>query len=177
MNNSMFQCFLIFAAIMIAPSAIFSKVGMAENEQNRYPSAREIPGLTIEDKFPDGCVDCHINMPERKQDERISTLMSGWTIKIDEKLLNKVRKVFPNTELKGVHPLAAESLEDIPSACIACHRSTSDTAPPFAELLHVIHLTGLNENHFLTIFQGECTHCHKLNAETGAWTMPSGPEK
>jgi len=40
--------------------------------------ARNIPGLTAEDKFPNGCVDCHIKMPDINQDERISTLMSKW---------------------------------------------------------------------------------------------------
>jgi len=29
----------------------------------------------------------------------------------------------------------------------------------------------------MTLFQGECTHCHKLDAMTGKWSMPSGPEK
>ncbi len=27
---------------------------------------------------------------------------------------------------------------------------------------HVIHLAGGNENRFLTLFQGGCTHCHEF---------------
>jgi hypothetical protein len=44
-------------------------------------------------------------------------------------------------------------------------------------MMHVIHLTGGEENHFLTAYQGECTSCHKLNTTTGQWTTPSAPEK
>ena len=116
-------------------------------------------------------------MPDIKQDERLSTLMSVWAKNVDDKLLKKVQSVAPNIVFKGMHPSAAESLKDIPSACIDCHKSTPDMAPPFAALVHVIHLTNGEENHFLTIFQGECTYCHKLNVETGRWTIPSGPEK
>jgi len=177
MKKSMLQYFLVLAAIITVPLTFFSNVGIAENNQKQLPPARKVPGLTIEDKFPNGCVDCHINMPDINQDERISTLMSNWTEKVEEELLKKAQSVASSIELKGVHPLATKSLEDIPSACITCHNSASNMAPSFAALLHVIHLTGGEENHFLTIFQGECTYCHKMNAATGVWTTPSGPEK
>lgn len=42
------------------------------------PPPRQIPGVNAEDRFPDGCVSCHINMPDRKMDTRISTLMTQW---------------------------------------------------------------------------------------------------
>jgi hypothetical protein len=29
----------------------------------------------------------------------------------------------------------------------------------------------------MTIFKGECTHCHKFKPDTGNWFMPSGGEK
>jgi hypothetical protein len=60
---------------------------------------------------------------------------------------------------------------------MSCHGKGSKTAPAFSTMLHVIHLTGGEESHYLTIFQGECTPCHKMDAATGAWTMPSGPER
>ena len=44
-------------------------------------------------------------------------------------------------------------------------------------MIHEIHLTGGDTNHFLTMFQGECTLCHKLDAKSGAWAIPSGPER
>ena len=178
MKESMLRFLLVLAVLIAVPLALFPNVGRAENDQKQLPPARKIPGLTIEDKFPNGCADCHINMPDIKQDERISTLMSKWNKNVETKLLKKAQAVAPaNVTLKGIHPPASESLKNVPAACITCHSKTSRTAPPFAALLHTIHLTGGDDNHFLTIFQGECTHCHKMNDVTGAWTMPSGPEK
>jgi hypothetical protein len=42
--------------------------------------------------------------------------------------------------------------------------------------MHNVHLTGA-QNEFLVLYQGQCTHCHKLDLKTGAWRMPSGAEK
>lgn len=146
--------------------------------QMKIPPARNIPGLTAEDKFPNGCVDCHIKMPDINQDERISTLMSKWNKKVEPELLKKAHAVAPaGVTLKGVHPLATDSLKNIPASCLPCHSKASKTAPPFASLMHITHLTGGGENHFLTIFQGECTHCHRMAPETAIWSIPSGPEK
>jgi cytochrome c553 len=178
MKESMLRCFLVLAVLIALPLALFPNVGMAENDQKQFPPVRKIPGLTIEDKFPNGCVDCHINMPDVKQDERISTLMSKWNKNVETKLLKKAQAVAQaGVALKGIHPPAPESLKDIPAACITCHSKKTGTAPPLAALLHVIHLTGGDDNHFLTIFQGECTYCHKMNVATGVWMVPNGPEK
>jgi cytochrome c553 len=178
MKESMRLYFLVLVILIEVPLALFPNVGMADNNQKQLPPARKIPGLTIEDKFPNGCVDCHINMPNIKQDERMSTLMSKWNKNVGTKLLKKAQAVAgPGVALKGVHPPASESLKNIPAACITCHDKENGMAPPLAALLHVIHFTGGDDNHFLTIFQGECTYCHKMNVVTGAWTVPSGPEK
>ena len=157
--------------------ALFAGVATA-NEPLKLPPAREIPGLTTADHFPGGCVDCHINMPERNQDERISTLMARWSKDAGPKLLKHAQAAAPTgLKLKGSHPNVPGSLKNIPAACMGCHGRTSKTAPPFVAMLHSIHLTGGGESHYLTIFQGECTSCHKMDAKTGAWSMPSGPEK
>ena len=50
-------------------------------------------------------------------------------------------------------------------------------APPFARLMHAIHLVGAQDSHYMTFYQGECTHRHKLDQKSGAWSLPSGPEK
>jgi cytochrome c553 len=170
---------LLVSVVLIAVLLIFyPNAGMAGDDQMKLPPVRKIPGLTAEDKFPNGCIDCHINMPDIKQDERISTLMSKWNMNIETKLLEKAQAVTPaGVTLKGIHPPSSESLKNIPAACATCHGEKSNTAPPFAELLHSIHLTGGEDNHFLSIFQGECTYCHKLNVTTGIWTVPSRPEK
>jgi hypothetical protein len=42
--------------------------------------------------------------------------------------------------------------------------------------MHTVHLTGA-KNEFVASYKSDCTACHKLNATTGEWTLPSGPEK
>jgi len=34
-----------------------------------------------------------------------------------------------------------------------------------------------DSNSFLTVLQGGCTPCHELDAKSGVWAVPSGPEK
>ena len=132
------------------------------------PKVRAIPGVTAEDRFPGGCVDCHVKMPE--MDVRISTLMKQWSEKVPAPLLAKAEAAAPTgAKLQGKHPLVPQSLGDIPAGCLKCHGKNATKAPPFARLLHAIHLTGGEQNHFLTLFQGECTYCHKLDVATGAW--------
>ena len=79
--------------------------------------------------------------------------------------------------IDGRHPRAGDSLADIPNACLECHGRDAEEAPPFARLLHAIHLTGGAESVFMTVYQGECTHCHKLDPASGAWSLASGPER
>jgi len=140
---------------------------------------RDIPGITTADQFPGACVDCHVNMPDRKMDVRIGTLMKQWYEKVDPKIVKRVQTTMPGGRaLKGRHPvLPADGLRDIPASCRSCHRSASREAPPLGPMLHVLHLTGGAENHYIKLFGGACTYCHKFDAGTGQWKLPSGPEK
>lgn len=178
MKKRALRCVLFF---MISVSVLLSLPLNAHTEEGgpkKLPPARKIPGLTADDKFPLGCVDCHINMPDINQDERISTIMSRWDKNMEPALINKAQAAAPDgVTLKGVHPKVPSAIKNIPGSCKTCHSNTSKTAPPIAPLLHSIHLTGGEDNHFLTIFQGECTHCHKMNSKTGYWSIPSWPEK
>ena len=141
------------------------------------PPARKIPGINAEDPFPKACVSCHINMPEQKLDTRFSTLLKGWAEKVEPGLLEKAQGAAPaGVTLQGKHPAATSALKEIPAGCVKCHGETSKKAPPFTRMIHRIHLTGGDSNHFMTLFQGECTHCHKLDPNTGAWSVPSAPE-
>ena len=155
----------------------------AEPQENKdapppLPPPREIPGITASDAYPRSCVDCHVVYPELKRDERLSTLMKTWTEAVDPKLLAAAQVAMPaGVKLKGRHPAAPGALKNPPASCVTCHGPTSKTAPPFSRMIHVIHLTGGKDNVFLTVFRGECTHCHKLDPATGSWTMPGGPEK
>lgn len=143
------------------------------------PPARKIPGITAPDTHPGACVDCHIVYKEMKLDARFSTLVKGWATEVPPALLAHAKGAAPaGLMIKGKHPVVpAAGFKNIPGSCLACHGTTSKIAPPFNRLIHEVHLSGGDKNHFLTLFQGECTLCHKLDAKTGAWAIPSGPEK
>ncbi len=137
---------------------------------------RAIPGITAPDSFPRACVDCHVNMPEHKMDARLSTLLAQWNKSVDPGLLEKAQGAAPpGVTLKGRHPKLG-ALGGGPAPCMKCHSAASKSAPPFRKLIHRIHLVGGEKNDYLTEFQGQCTYCHKLNAATGEWSIPSAPE-
>jgi hypothetical protein len=143
----------------------------------KAPVARKIPGINATDPYPKACVDCHVNKPP--SDARLSTQLQQWMSgKVSPALLATVQGSAPaGLKLKGKHPDATDALDDVPTACADCHSEDSKKAPPLAGMVHRIHLVGGDKNHFMTEFQGECTSCHKLDAATGAWSVPSGPEK
>jgi len=123
--------FALALIMLLHPLPLLSGEHTSNPNQVKLPPVRAIPGLTEEDKFPLGCVDCHINMPERNQDERIGTLMSRWAEKVEPGLLEKAQAVAPaGITLKGVHPKVTRSLENIPTACLRCHSKTSKKTPP-----------------------------------------------
>ena len=151
----------------------------ARGQENQAPPpVRKIPGITALDSHPNACVDCHVNHPEIKVDARFSTLMKEWGERVDPKLLAKAQASSPEgLVLRGKHPISENVLASIPAKCLVCHDKQTTTSPPFARLMHMIHLVGGQENHFLTVYQGECTHCHKLDVTTSQWAIPSAPEK
>jgi hypothetical protein len=136
-------------------------------------------GSAAVDPSPNGCVSCHVLDKSKGVDERLSVMLKEWTAgKIEPGLLAKSKASAPaGLTLKGKHPAAEDSLEDTPGACLDCHDSVSKQAPPFSRLLHLVHLSGGVNNTYVTKFKSDCMHCHKLNTQTGEWSMPSGPEK
>jgi len=132
---------------------------------------------TGKDTFPNGCVDCHTSTA-KGGDARLSVLLSKWNTAVEPSLLAKSRAAAADpAKIKGKHPTLPSSGANLPQGCLTtCHKKSSVIAPPFTVLMHSIHLTG-TPNQFLSAYQGECTHCHKLDVKTGAWTMPSGAEK
>ncbi len=136
-------------------------------------------GNTAVDPYPNGCVSCHVLDKSKGKDQRLSVALKQWTAgKVEPGLLAKSKASAPaGLTLKGKHPAAEDSLEDIPGACLDCHDVGSKKAPPFAHLLHLVHLAGGVNNAYVTTYKSDCMNCHKLSTQTGEWTMPSGPEK
>jgi len=174
--KNMHRSTLILASLLLVPTLAAPAVG-GNAPPGAPPPARAIPALTAPDMFPRGCVDCHVNQPDHGIDARFSVLMKGWQAGAHPKLAAAAQSAAPaGLALAGRHPEAVDALTDIPRACMACHADPAAQAPDFARLVHRVHLAGGQENHFLTLFQGECTHCHKPDLATGAWAVPSAAE-
>lgn len=169
---------LLHAVLAVALVTLaWSVVAAAPQGAGSTQEPRQIPGLTTADQFPRGCVDCHIDRPDVGMDTRLSTNMQQWQAEVPPELLARVKAFSPaGMSLTGAHPASGDvASSQIPTSCLTCHAQASTIAPPFNQLLHGLHLTG-EGNHFLTMFQGECTHCHKLDKTTGSWSMGSGAE-
>lgn len=162
---------LMFVAALAA--AVTSQTPAA----SQGSAVRQIPGLTAKDLYPNGCVDCHVD--GKHGNLRMSTLMASWTTAVPAALVEKAKATSVTaSKVKGKHPPMANVKTNIPQTCLAgCHKKGSAIAPPFAQLMHAVHLVGGAKNQYLAAFQGECMHCHKLNQKTGAWKTASGPEK
>ena len=141
-------------------------------------SVPEIPGITAVDQFPHACVSCHKNYKEINMDERLSTILKEWSENgVNEKLLAKIQAAAPEgVNLKGKHSYKPNDNTSIPEDCNKCHGKSMKTALPISQLVHIIHLSGAKDNHYITMFQGECTHCHKLDMKSGTWSVPNGKE-
>lgn len=145
-------------------------------QQAGTPPVRKIPGITADDPFPQACVSCHVVLPDGK-DVRLSTMLKAWTEGVDSSLLARAQSTArAGVTLDGKHPQSATAT-DVPAGCMRCHRPNALMAPPFGPLMHSIHLTGGDKNPFLTVYQGDCTNCHKLDRTTWTWSIPSGNEK
>ena len=153
---------------------VAAAINVMTQDAKEAPKARSIPGVNVPDQFPKACVSCHKNYPDMKFDGRLSTILTSWNEAVDPKILTKAQAVAPEgIVLKGKHSFKVTAETSIPETCNKCHGKMKN-APVLSQLLHAIHLKG-DDNHFISMFQGECTHCHKLDAK-GVWTVPNGKE-
>jgi len=150
--------------------------GVARAQEPPLQAPRAIPGINAPDPFPQACVSCHVILPDGR-DVRISTLLQGWVAGADSALLSMARSAAPSgVAVTGKHPPVGPMIASVPADCLTCHGRDATQAPPFGRLLHLVHLTGASGSLFLSLFQGECTLCHKLDPASGSWSIPSAPE-
>jgi cytochrome c553 len=168
---------ITFMLLIFCGLGVFTYKALVQDAMEQ-PPPRNIPGITTEDKYPSACVSCHKDYPDMKMDVRISNLMKQMAEKVDAKLLAKSQGAMSgDVQLKGKHPSLNYSTANIPEICIKCHEKSAKNSPPFKQLIHLIHITGGKDNYYMTMFQGECTYCHKLDKKTGIWSVPSGKEQ
>lgn len=94
----------------------------------------QIPGITAEDARPNGCIDCH---------------QPGGSHSLSHEIASLAEDGHPNVP------------SDDPASCMRCHSSTGRL--PMGRLMHVAHLTGGADNHFISRYDGECMHCHTMS--------------
>ena len=164
----------LLIAIVTCATALSAHTGLNAATEVKMS---DIPGITTPDKTPNACVDCHVNVPG-KGDYRLPSIIAQWKNGVDPKVLPKAKAAAPEGKtIVGKHPDVAARITTIPDDCLTCHGRDSKNAPPFAKLLHAIHLVGGEENHFLAVYKGNCTNCHKLDQKTGTWRIGSGKAK
>ncbi len=117
----------------------------------------ELPGITVEDAKPQGCVDCHKPRPDIERDFRLSIELQ---------------------ELEG-HPDISGMVasQEIPGLCMSCH---TESFKPLSAIVHKKHFEFEEdplENHFISSYQGQCLYCHALDLETGEMAVKSGLEE
>jgi hypothetical protein len=141
-------------------------------------SVPHISGITSVDEFPHACVSCHKNYKEMNMDVRLSTVLKEWSENgVKAELLAKIQAAAPEgVNLKGKHSFKSNDNTSIPEDCNKCHGKSMKTALPISQLVHIIHLNGGKNNNFITVYQGQCTHCHKLDMKTGIWSVVNGKE-
>lgn len=118
-----------------------------------YATNSTEPGLArapinIDDRFPAGCVDCHVELPDR--DVRIGPLLAG-----------------------SGHPETDNHEKRIPDGCRTCHSEGGD-GEALSAVLHRIHFGKGSDSHFVTEFGGNCLHCHEMDPASGRVTVKSG---
>lgn len=145
---------VLAAVLLVLMVGRIAFVGLGQAEE---PKAPEIPGITVDDVEVNGCVDCH-RKADPEKDSRLSTA------------LKKLEK----------HPDVGASMKTIPNDCLTCHNepvAKGMGTEPLASMVHKMHLLGGEKNQFITQYQGQCTHCHALNKETGEFSIKNGKEQ
>ena len=141
------------------------------------PEIPSMPGITTDDPRPRACVECHRDIPDMGKDFRLTVLLGKWENGADPKYLEKAQAAMPaGKKLSGKHPDIRKIVSTIPTDCLMCHWRESEKAPPFSRMLHLVHLVGGKDNHYLMKYKGECLNCHKLDQRNGHWGLGNGVE-
>jgi cytochrome c553 len=162
---------IVVLSLILAVGSMFAVLS-----QGKEAETPDIPGITVEDTMPNGCVDCHRR--DGSESSPLKLLIKEWTKEVSSELLEKAQAAAPaGVELKGKHADTVAMTNTVPKDCLVCHSeemSKALGAPELARLMHLIHLVGGEENEFISEYEGQCVHCHTLNKETGELTIKNG---
>jgi hypothetical protein len=110
-----------------------------------------LPGVTVTDEHPNGCVDCH--KVSGDDDYRL------------------------NVELAHheEHPKIDAIVKNVPQDCLMCHKEGAK-AGPLNTITHKDHYRNPNDNAFIEFYQGACLNCHSVDPGSGKMVIKSGPK-
>jgi hypothetical protein len=108
-----------------------------------------LPGITVKDDYPNGCVDCHKLIGPGK-DNRLTVVLA---------------------QVRG-HPDISKIVKTVPGDCGLCH-AEGRNAPPLNTVIHKVHYDRPAENSYVTVYKGVCLNCHALDAKTGGMIVKS----
>jgi hypothetical protein len=134
---------LFFALVLYAAPRV--PLSLAVTDSNK-PA---LPGVTVTDKYPDGCVDCHKTIGDK--DYRLKTGL----VRI------------------GGHSEMATIVRNLPRDCMKCHKVDSP-AGYLGDIAHRDHYRNPSENDFVIVYKGDCLHCHGIDLESGKTTLKDG---
>ncbi|UCF99054.1 MAG: hypothetical protein JSV89_05825 [Spirochaetaceae bacterium] len=110
-----------------------------------------LPGVTVKDEHPNGCVDCH-------------KASGGDDYRLNVELAN----------MSG-HPKIDAIVKNLPQDCLMCHKAGTK-AGPLNDITHKDHYRNPSENVFVTVYQGACLNCHSVDPNSGKMAVKSGPK-
>ena len=133
--------------ILLAVAGVAGAVLVLMAADNAKPY---LPGITVTDDHPNGCVDCHKNQGEGK-DYRLNVSLAQ----------------------TGEHPKIDAIVKKLPQDCMMCHKEGGKVAA-LNLMLHKAHYEKASESAFIQFYQGACLNCHKLDAASGKMSIKSG---
>ncbi len=139
LNKAVF--FLVLAGAVVAGTLVL----MGQAKAKPF-----LPGITVADEHPNGCVDCHSNQGQGK-DYRLNVSLA---------------------KIQG-HPKIDAIVKTLPDSCEICHKAAGK-AGPLSIILHKAHYEKGADSPFVQFYQGACLNCHKLDIASGKLTLKSG---
>lgn len=136
--------------------ALLLGLGAAVVVHTQEEEVPQLPGITVEDPKPQGCVDCHKPRPDIGRDFRLSV---------------ELQEIEGHPDISGM-----VATQEIPELCMQCH---TEKFKPLSNIVHKRHYEFEEdplENHFIASYQGQCLYCHTLDLKTGEMGVKKGFE-
>jgi hypothetical protein len=137
---------ILFFLLLVAGVAAVTVFLVAADNDKPF-----LPGVTVKDDHPNGCVDCHT--ASGSNDYRL------------------------NAELAGVegHPKIDAIVKNVPQDCLMCHKEGAN-AGPLSFIVHRDHYRNPADNAFVSHYQGACLNCHSVSPGSGKMSVKNGPK-